>query len=472
MTKKLWGGRFKKKTDPLVEEFTKSISYDYKLAEYDVVGSKIHVDILKRSKFLKPEEAKTLSKALDEILFDIIENGKLKKYDKKCEDIHTYIQNKLEKKVGDLVLKLHTARSRNDQVVFDLKFFCKIELGNIKFLCSVLQLSLLEACRKNEGIVIPGYTHLQHAQLIYLSDYLQSHIKMLQRDIDRLKNTAERIKLTLGAGALAGTPIDSKIYTEAIKNFIRENKKISEELNIKNIDKLSSSLDTVSDRDFIIETLSALAILGMHLSRLAEDLIIWSTKEFGFVELDDAFTTGSSLMPQKKNPDVLELIRGYTGTLYGNLVSVLTMMKGLPLTYNRDMQLDKPPLFSSFEIIEKELKVLPKLIKTLNWNEDVIKNKIEEDETLYATDLVYYLIEKGEPFKKAHDTIGKLVRDSIETGRKIRNMSNRELKRFSNKLKHSEIVKLMNPIKSVESRKSVDRKRSELEKILKANNKD
>lgn len=465
MTKKLWGGRFGKKTDPLVEEFTKSIDYDYKLAEYDVINSLIYVEILLKANFIEKKEAKKLKAALIKINKQI-RDGKLI-YDKNCEDIHTNIQNLLEKEVGELVLKLHTARSRNDQVLFDLKYFCKVELWKIlRLVTNELAFSLFNACGKVGRVIIPGYTHLQHAQLVYLKDYLQAYIEMLYRDCDRLENVSKGIKLNLGIGALAGVPIKTKLYDGAIKRFLKKNKKFAEALEITHDITIPKSIDTVSDRDFVIETLSALAILGMHLSRLAEDLIIWSTKEFGFVELDDAFATGSSLMPQKKNPDVLELIRGYTGTLYGNLLSALTMMKGLPLTYNRDMQLDKPPLFSSFEIVTKELKVLPKLIKTLKWNKKAIEEKIEDDETLYATDLVYHLIEKGIPFKKAHDIIGKLVKFSLHTGRKIKDMKDQELKKFSDELKHNKIVKLMDPKISVESRISVDR--SELKERRKA----
>ncbi|MBL7158107.1 MAG: argininosuccinate lyase [Candidatus Omnitrophica bacterium] len=457
MAKKLWGGRFSKKTDPMVEEFTKSIDHDYKLAEYDVMGSKIHVRVLRKSGLLTSQEETKLMVALNKISGQI-ENGKFNP-DKKCEDIHTNIQNLLEKNkiIGDLVLKLHAARSRNDQVLFSLKLFCKTELLELNILCVELQKSLLGVVRKNIGLIIPGYTHLQHAQLVLLSDYLQSYVEMLERDDFRLSSIRNNIKLSLGAGALAGTPIEPKKYKDAIKEFLLEEKELAKVLNIEESLTTPKSIETVSDRDFVIEILSALSILGMHLSRLAEDLIVWSTKEFGFVELDDAFATGSSLMPQKKNPDVLELIRGYTGTLYGNLVSVLTVMKGLPLTYNRDMQLDKPPLFSSFEIIEKELKVLPKLIETLKWNKANIKKVIDEDETLYATDLVYYLIGKNIPFKNAHDIIGKLVKFSLNTGRKIKDMKDQELKQFSNKLKHDEIYKLIDPEVSVLSRVSVNR---------------
>lgn len=440
MPKKLWGGRFKKKTDPLVEEFTKSIGYDYKLAKYDVLGSMAHVMILKKAKLITGEESKKLAGALKTV-YSQIEKKKFV-VDKNTEDIHTNIQNAIEKKVGDLALKLHTARSRNDQVLLDLKLFSAAELNNLQGISLALIKALKSSCKKVKNIIIPGYTHLQHAQPVYLSDYLGSFMEMLKRDYRRLENIKESIKFAFGAGALAGTPIKASLYKEKTCGI--------------KIEPAANTIDTVSDRDFVLETLSALSILGTHLSRLAEDLIVWSTKEFNFVEIDDAFATGSSLMPQKKNPDVLELIRGYTGTLNGNLISVLTMMKGLPLTYNRDMQLDKPALFSSLEIASKELKILSKLITTLKWNKKNIK-KATDNETLYATDLVYYLVKKGTAFKKAHDIIGKLVKFSLGTNRKIRDMKASELKRFSNKLKHNEIIKLMDPVVSVKSRVSVQR---------------
>jgi len=453
MAKKLWGGRFEKKTNPLVEEFTKSIDFDYKLAEYDVAGSLIHVNALEKSGFLKSSEAKKLTGALV-VLYRKIKKGNFVP-DKNCEDIHTNIQNILEKKIGSLALKLHTARSRNDQVLFDLKIFCKAALVETIGLCKGLKNSLNKAGMKNKTVVIPGFTHLQHAQLVYLSDYLTSYGEMLTRDIDRLAKAYGGIKLSLGTGALCGTPIKPKTYSTAIRNFFKKYADTTDFLKHDIIEP--KSIDAISDRDFVIEVLSDLSILGMHLSRLAEDLIIWSTREFGFVEMDDAFATGSSLMPQKKNPDVLELVRGYTGTLYGNLVGVLTMMKGLPLSYNRDMQLDKPPLFSSFEIISKELVVLAKLIETLKWNKKCIEKRIEEDETLYATDLAYYLVKKGVPFKKAHEAIGRLINEALKKGKRIKEMPDKELKKFSDKLKHKDIVRIMKPLESVKSRISVDR---------------
>ncbi|MFH1593115.1 MAG: argininosuccinate lyase [Candidatus Omnitrophota bacterium] len=441
MTKKLWGGRFGKETDSLAEEFTRSISYDHKLAKYDVLGSLYHLTVLKDSKLITPKDAAKLGASLKKI-YDRMEKNRYS-VNEDCEDIHTDIQNTVEKDVGELALKLHTARSRNDQVLFDLKLFSIAEVSNIEGLCLMVIQSLKRASRKVKGVIMPGFTHLQHAQLVYLSDYVASFVEMLKRDCSRLRSVKENIALCFGSGALAGTPIYAKLYNKKMKGL--------------KITSPANSLDTVSDRDFVIEILSALSILGMHLSRLSEDLIIWSTKEFGFVTLDDAFAQGSSLMPQKKNPDVLELIRGHTGTLYGNLVSVLTMMKGLPLTYNRDMQLDKPPLFNSFEIMEKALRVLPGLISTLKWNKGVIAARVREDETIYSTDLVYHLVKKGMPFKKAHDIIGKLVKSSVDAGSKISDMGDEELKLFSDKLKHSEVVKLMDPVVSVRSRVSVKR---------------
>ncbi len=451
MAKKLWGGRFGKKTEPLVEEFTKSIQYDYKLAKYDLLGSMAHVEILKKATYLTSDEADKLTKALDSI-YESIENGKFKP-DRKSEDIHTQIQNILQKKVGDLALKLHMARSRNDQVVFATKMYCKMTLAELKGDIGKLNTTIDEIASKNAGIIIPGFTHMQHAQPVYLKHYLLAYIEMLDRDKNRLAYIDNNMKITMGAGALAGTPIDAHEHSQQVAKFLQESDGFDKTFQIE---ATNNSLDAVSDRDFVIEIISALSIIAMHLSRLAEDLIIWLTKEFDFIEIDESFCTGSSLMPQKKNPDVLELIRGYAGRLYGNLVSVLTMMKGLPLTYNRDMQLDKEPLFNSFEVVSSELKVLTGLIKTLKFNKDKIKEHLE-DESLYATDLVYHLVDKDEAFTNAHVIIGKLVKYSIDNDMKIKNMTQDQLNKFSKKLIKSEIVKLFDPKLSVESKKSIKR---------------
>jgi len=454
MAKKLWGGRFNKKTDLLVERFTKSIQYDHKIVLEDVLGSISHVEILKACNYLSSKEAEKLLKELNSIYEDFdkkIEEGKFKP-DYKSEDVHTYIQNILEKKVGDLALKLHTARSRNDQVVFATKLYCKGNIMGLQRSIDKLISSIKELAQKNKDIIIPGFTHMQHAQPVYLKDYLMAYIEMLERDKLRLEYISKNIKITMGAGALAGTPIDANEYNKTASEYMAGLKPAE----ILNIQATGNSLDSVSDRDFVIEIISALSIVAMHLSRLAEDLIIWSTKEFDFVEIDEAFCTGSSLMPQKKNPDVLELIRGYAGRLYGNLVSVLTMMKGLPLTYNRDMQLDKEPLFNSFEIVSSELKVLSGLIKTLKFNRAKIEEHLK-DEGLYATDIVYYLVDRKVPFKEAHTIVGKLVKYSLENEIQIKDMPENLLKKFSNQFIKKEIVKLFDPLVSVMSKKSIKR---------------
>ena len=453
MAKKLWGGRFGKETNPLVEEFTRSIHYDKKLAEYDVVGSVLHVAILEKCKYLSKDEAAKLKNGLSLIYKRVTD----KKFNPgtRDEDIHTFIQNELQKNVGDAALKLHTARSRNDQVVFATKLYCKDNIEIIRKDALSLISALIKLCDENTGLIIPGFTHLQHAQPVYLKDYLWAYIMMFGRDRNRLSYISKNIKISMGAGALAGTPIKAVSYNIKTEELLNEFKSIGISKYI-DLTVTVNSLDVVSDRDFVIEIISALSILAMHLSRLSEDLIIWATKEFDFIEIDDAYCTGSSLMPQKKNPDVLELIRGYAGRLYGNLVSVLTMMKGLPLTYNRDMQLDKEPLFSSFEIVSSELRVLEGLINTLKFNKKKIAEHLK-DESLYATDLVYYLVDKRIPFKEAHAIIGKLVKYSIDNEIEIKDMPEDRLKEFSDKFVKKEIVKLFDPRVSVKSKKSIKR---------------
>ena len=440
MAKKLWGGRFTKKTDPLVEEFTKSIRYDMKLARYDVFGSMAHAQVLKRAGYLKPAEAAKLVKALGKIYSDITK-GRFK-VDRNAEDIHTDIQNKLLASAGDVALKLHTARSRNDQVAFAAKVYCKMELGKLVAAISGLTDALGALTAKNKGLILPGFTHMQHAQPVYLKDYLSAYSAMFGRDAGRLEDIAKNIRISMGAGALAGTPIDASKYAIKVPGI--------------DIVPTSNSLDTVSDRDFVIEILAALSILGMHLSRLAEDLIIWSTKEFGFIEIDEAYCTGSSLMPQKKNADVLELVRGYAGRFCGNLISVLVMMKGLPLTYNRDMQLDKEPLFGSVEVALDELNLMKGVVKTLAFNKAKIEQHLE-DESLYATDLVYYLVDRGVAFKTAHTIVGTLIRYSQDNAIEIKSMTDKELKRFSDKFHREKLLKLFNPKVSVEAKRSIKR---------------
>ncbi len=398
MAKKLWGGRFKKKIDQDFFEFQKSIQYDHKLAAYDIIHSLLHVTALANAKLISNSEKASLLKALKKIR-DQIKNNKFK-FNPNSEDIHTDIHNKVEKMVGKLALKLHTLRSRNDQVAFDEKSYCYSKTSGIVDLVNAVVSSFGYLKNKYKNNIIVGYTHTQRAQKIFFRDYIGAYISMLNKDKERLLKFQQGLKITIGAGALAGSLIRGQ-YAKAIKQ-LPEGGIFSQSVN---------TVYDVSERDFIIEFISHLSILQMHLSRLAEDLILYSTKEFNFIDLPEEFCTGSSMMPHKKNPDFLELVRGYTGRIYGNLMSILTTMKGLPLTYNRDMQLDKEPLFSSVEIIEKELKIMGKFIKKVELNETVIGEALK-DEDLDAVNKAEKLVIKGVPFKKAHDIIGRGVRDA------------------------------------------------------------
>lgn len=447
MTKKLWGGRFKKATDPLVEEFTKSIQYDYKLAKYDILGSIAHVAVLGRAGYLTSREASKIQSAL----FDI-GNGKFSP-DMAHEDVHSQIQDMLAGKVGDLSLKLHTARSRNDQVVLATKLYCLDKYAQLKVLLSAVISSLKSLAAANKDIVMPGFTHMQHAQPVYLKDYIGAYVIMLEGGVKKLDTAVSEIELTMGSGAVAGTPIEAKHYAMPLDKYA---KKLGIKLNGLKLEPTKNPIYTVSDRGFVLEALNVTAIIATSLSRFAEDMIIWSTKEFDFVDIDEAFCTGSSLMPQKKNPDVLELIRGCAGRMYGNRIGFLAVIKGLPLSYNRDMQFDKEPLFDSFETVIAELKVLNGLIKTMKFNRDKLEIQLD-DESLYATDIVYYLVDKGIPFKVAHTIVGKLIKYAIDNSIEVKTMTQHELNLFSDKLIHKEIVKLFDPVVSVKSKRSVKR---------------
>jgi argininosuccinate lyase len=449
MVKKMWGGRFKKKIDNDFYLFQRSIQYDYKLAMYDIYHSMVHVSALVYTKVLTVQEANKLELALFEILKEIKEARF--KYDPYSEDIHTEIQNRLEGKLKAIALKLHSFRSRNDQVVFDEKYYCVHQGLEIGKLIAKVFVSLSELSNRYKNNFFIGYTHTRRAQIIKFSNYILSFGRMLERDLNQLENFCKKIEIFIGSGALAGSYIKAEHYNKAIKEFI---KKFSHDFPFK-ISLTKNSLDNVSDRDFIIGFLSTIAVLQMHLSRMAEDFILYSTKEFNYLELPEEFCTGSSYMPHKKNPDFLELVRGYTGKIYGNLFSVLTTMKGLPLTYNRDMQLDKEPLFSSVEIIKKELEILVKFIRGIRLNEDVIE-KVMEDESLYATELAEYLVGKGVPFKKAHEIIGRLIRYSEDKNLKLKDMVDDILESFSPHLSKKEISKIFDPTFAVKSKRSVD----------------
>ena len=429
-----------------MEEFTKSIHFDQKLAEYDVIGSLTHIGILKKAGLLTPSEHNQLAGALNIILATIKNGSFFKNLDSSFEDIHSYVQHLVEKKAGKAALKLHTCRSRNDQVVFDVKAYTFFNVSETGKSLEEFIVTLRTLGKKNIKVTIPGYTHLQHAMPIAVSAYLDAYAEMFLRDRKRLANALLNIHLGMGAGALAGTMIQSAKYNSAASAYLPYG-----------IKPIFNSIDAGSDRDFVIETLSALAIIGMHLSRLAEDMILWVSKEFDFIDIDDAFCTGSSLMPQKKNPDVLELVRGYSGRLYGNLVNVLVMMKGLPLSYNRDMQLDKEPLFDSFKIVQDELKVLTELFKNVKFKKENIAKQLD-DETLYATDLADHLVKNKVAFKDAHTIIGKLIREKLDSKENIVEMSKEKLKSFHPLLTPAIVKKIINPEYSVNSKKSVKKR--------------
>lgn len=448
MAKKLWGGRFTKKTDKDFFDFQKSIEYDYKLAEYDILHSKIHVEVLSRMGILSKKEAKALTSALNSVAVNI----KTKKINTASEDIHTEIQNQVQKIEKKLALKLHSLRSRNEQVVFDEKWYCLEKVQEIRKLLRQVQASLLflaEKYKDEDRFPFIGYTHTQRAQAIPFKYYLLTYFYMLKRDYKRLEAFSEALFAYVGAGALAGSSLKRNVYDVVIKEILVEKPWKTK--------PVEHSLDNVSDRDFIIEFLAVLSIIQMHLSRLAEDFILYSTKEFNFISLPEEFCTGSSLMPHKKNPDFLELVRGYSGRLYGNLVSILTTMKGLPLTYNRDMQLDKEPLFSSVEVIQDELKIMARFIKAVTLNEKIVKQAVQ-DKTLYATELAEFLVQEYKvPFRQAHDIVGKLIILSEKKGG-IDRIPEKELKKLCPALNKAVVAKIMSYKYAILSKKSISKK--------------
>ncbi|MFH1355288.1 MAG: argininosuccinate lyase [Candidatus Omnitrophota bacterium] len=437
MAKKLWGSRFSKKTNILTEKFTSSISYDKKLARYDVLGSIAHAKMLGKVQIIPLKDAQSIVRGLNLILKEI--EGNRFKYDLNAEDIHTNIANNLKKKIGPAADKLHTARSRNDQIALDVKMYCKEGVTDLLQLIKGLQRSILKLAEKNIKIIIPAYTHLQAAQCVLLSHHLLAYLEMLERDKERLFDARKRVDcMPLGSCALSGTslPIDRE-YVKKLLGFSK---------------LTGNSIDAISDRDFIIEILSDLAILSIHLSRIAEDLILWSTKEFNFIDIDFSFCTGSSIMPHKKNPDVLELIRGSVGRIHGDLSSILILMKGLPTSYNRDMQLDKPPLFDAVETVKDVLEILAELFKNISIKKEEIAAKLS-DESLFSVDIVEYLIKKGVSYREAHDIVGKIIKGSLDKGKKIAKLTDKELKKYSARL-GLDVRKILNAFSSVSLKRS------------------
>ena len=437
MSKKLWGTRFPKGTCALTDKFTSSIAFDKRLAVYDVLGSIAHVKMLGKQKIIPLKDSVKIAKGLSVILKEL-ERGKFK-IDLKAEDIHSNIQDALVRKIGPVANKLHTARSRNDQIALDVKMYIKAEIISLVSLLAQLQKSILGFARSNSNVIIPGYTHLQMAQCVLLAHHLLAYAESLERDKGRLLDAQKRAdQMPLGSCALSGTglPID--------REFVKK------QLDFESVSE--NSIDSVSDRDFIIEALAALSILSVHLSRMSEDMIIWSTKEFNFIDIDFSFCTGSSIMPHKKNPDVLELIRGSVGSIHGNLSSILMLMKGLPLSYNRDMQLDKPPLFDSVDTVKDILEIFVQLFKNIKVRKEVIALKLM-DESLFSVDIVEYLIKRGLSYRESHDVVGRMVRDCLDKGKKISSLTMQELKKYSNKL-GPDVKTILNAWASVNLKKS------------------
>jgi argininosuccinate lyase len=412
---KPWGGRFSEPTDREVEAFTASLHFDRRLYRYDIEGSIAHARMLARQGILAKGEERMILKGLREILAGIEAGTFLFSADD--EDIHMAIEKALIGRIGDAGGKLHAGRSRNDQVALDLRLYVRDEIGRILELVGSLKAGFVELAKKELKTVLPGYTHLQKAQPVLLSHYLLAFREMLDRDEGRLRDCLKRVNvMPLGAAALAGTglPID--------RGFV------ARLLGFKTV--TANSMDTVSDRDFVAEFLFAASLVMMHLSRFCEDLILWSTDEFGYVEIADAFTTGSSIMPQKKNPDVAELIRGKTGRVYGHLVAVLTLLKGLPMTYNRDLQEDKEPLFDAADTLKACLRVLTAMIGRLAFNRKRMEAGAEGGYAT-ATDVAEYLVMKGVPFREAHGIAGRIVAHCIQQERKpLAGLTLKEFRRF------------------------------------------
>ncbi len=413
--KKPWSGRFEKPTEPSVEDFTESISFDWQLYKYDIQGSIAHVTMLATCGLITEKEKEAIIKGLEEIEKEI-DQGNFS-FNKELEDIHMNIEEALTRKVGETGKKLHTARSRNDQIALDLRLWTRGNIKQISLLIEALQLELVRKGSSYAKIILPGFTHLQHAQPVLLAHYLLAYVEMLERDKERLADSLKRVNRSpLGACALAGTtlPTDAKVTAQL--------------LGFPEI--CSNSIDAVSDRDFCLEFASNMSILSMHLSRMAEEWILWASPEFDFIELEESLCTGSSIMPQKRNPDVLELIRAKCARTYGNLTFLFTLMKALPLSYNRDLQEDKVAIFDIADTIKKSLTLLKKIVCGTTFKFENIAQACEKG-FLDATILAEYLVIKGLPFREAHEVVGKIVRKALQGNKTLKDLSLNELKKFS-----------------------------------------
>lgn len=431
---KLWGGRFAKTTASLVDSFNASIEFDQKLYKHDIIGSIAHAEMLGKCNIITIEESQIIIDGLKSILDDI-EKG-LVTFQIEYEDIHMNIEKLLIDRIGDVGKKLHTARSRNDQVAVDIRLYLREEIEEICGLLKNLLTTLKDLGKIHGDTVMPGYTHLQRAQPVTFGYHMMAYFQMFKRDLARLHDCYERVNIMpLGAGALAGT------------TYATDRQFLAQQLGFTDV--CQNSMDAVSDRDFAIEFISDASIMMMHLSRFCEELILWSSAEFHFIEMDDAYSTGSSIMPQKKNPDVAELIRGKTGRIYGNLMNILTIMKGLPLAYNKDMQEDKPPLFDTVENLKDCLVIFNEMLKTMTVQKDQMKKATKEG-FMNATDVADYLVKKGLPFRSSHEIVGKMVLHCIQHGKAIDDLSLEEFTSFSPAFTEDilEIIKIENCIAS------------------------
>lgn len=412
---KLWGGRFEKNTDKSVDDFNSSIRFDSRMYKQDILGSMAHAKMLGKCNIISEEDSLLIQNTLKEILKDI-EEGRVQ-FEIDAEDIHMNVEKILISRIGDVGKRLHTGRSRNDQVALDIRMYLKDEILEIKNMLVSLEETLIGLAEKNLDTILPGYTHLQRAQPITFAHHMMAYFQMFKRDLERLDDCYKRINIMpLGSGALASTtyPLDRHM--------------VAKELGFDQITE--NSLDAVSDRDFVIELSSCLSIIMMHLSRFSEEVILWSSHEFAFVELDDAYSTGSSIMPQKKNPDVAELVRGKTGRVYGSLIALLTVMKSLPLAYNKDMQEDKEAVFDAVDTVKMCLPVFTRMIETMKVRKENMYKAAQGGFT-NATDIADYLVKKGIPFRNAHEIIGKMVLYCIENKKAIDELSMEEFKTFS-----------------------------------------
>jgi argininosuccinate lyase len=429
-------GRFEEPAAELAQRYTESISFDWRLYRHDIAGSLAHVAALAAAGIISPDEGSKIDNGLRAIEKEI-DAGKFQ-WDPALEDVHMNIEDALTKRIGAAGAKLPTARSRNDQIALDLRLYVRAEIAEVLARLRSLQSALLDLAEQHVDVMMPGYTHLQRAQPILFPHYLLAQIEAFARDADRLHDCEKRVDvLPLGSGALAGSTI------------VLDRQLIARELGFSGVSQ--NSLDAVSDRDFVCEFLFCLATIGLHLSRLSEDLILWSTAEFGFVEFGDAFATGSSLMPQKKNPDIAELTRGKTGRLYGNLISILTTLKGLPSSYNRDLQEDKHALFDSVDTVRAALEIFAAMMPQLKIRREQME-AAANDPALLATDVAEYLVKKGLPFREAHEVVGKLV--ASLRGRPLNNLSLLQLKETS-QLFDEDITTIFDARCSLEKRTAV-----------------